>query len=88
MRFATRQPCPLRTLVKGISPELARIVDRALEIDSSARFSSAEELLEALRQTRKSTQRTEIREDEIAPFVSPPADVEAVFLRRRSLRRS
>jgi serine/threonine protein kinase len=62
---------PVRDFAPAVSPELAAVVHRALEIDPNARFRSADEMYAALAALAPAG--TEITERDLAPF-APDGD--------------
>ena len=49
---ATRRPQPIREVVPSLSPALAQVIDRALELEMSDRWQTADEMRAALQKAR------------------------------------
>jgi serine/threonine-protein kinase len=72
LAIANRPHTPLPELVPGVSPELARLVDRCLAKNKERRFGSIAELARALAPiARSSTSSSELEEAPVAPAGVP-----------------
>ena len=69
---------PLSPAAPGLDPRLAAVIDRALQRDPAARFSSADELLDALEETRPGR-------SQAVPEGNPYRGLEAFDARHRAL---
>jgi eukaryotic-like serine/threonine-protein kinase len=77
MASATKRARPIRSLAPQVPPAVAVVIDRALELEMSDRWQSAQDMQDALRRARQDSSRTLPSNDSLTfPVLSKPAGLE------------
>jgi serine/threonine protein kinase len=85
MASATKRARPIRNLAPQVPPPVAAVIDRALELEMSDRWQSAQDMQDALRRARQDSSRTLPSNDSLtfpinlsasgaSPFMAPPSE--------------